>query len=142
MRVGRLLAVLVALAAAAAAVLVTAVVPSAPEERRLAAFSLDAIEPAIAALPFKGEGFVQAPGQQPAPRPPGLPPRSQFNPRSNLPFGLDAPRRDLPPGAECFRPGLGEPCVPICAEPAGAGGAPLPLCAERRPEGRPPTERG
>lgn len=139
MRTGRLLAVLAALALTA--LLLTLALPSASDApQRLAPFSLDAIEPAIAALTFKGEGFAQAPGREPPP-PSGLLPRSQFNPRYGAP-GLDRPRPELPPGAECFRPGLGEPCVPVCAEPAGAGGAPLPLCAERRPGGRPPTERG
>lgn len=142
MRAGRLLAALTALAALA--LLLTVITPAAPEEPpRLATFSLDAIEPAIAALPFKGEDFAQAPGQRPPM--PGIPPRSQFNPRFPGPgpgLGLDRPRGEPAPGAECFRPGLDEPCVPICAEPAGTGGAPLPLCAERRPEGHPPTERG
>ncbi|MCP9490628.1 MAG: hypothetical protein MSC31_12230 [Solirubrobacteraceae bacterium MAG38_C4-C5] len=138
MRPGRLLAALTALAAVA--LLLTVIMPAAPQESpRLATFSLETIEPAIAVLPFKGEDFAQAPRQPP----PGIPPRSQFNPRFGGPgFGLDRPRGEPAPGAECFRPGLDEPCVPICAEPAGAGGAPLPLCAERRPEGRPPTERG
>lgn len=136
MRAGRLLAVLTALASIV--LLTTVVVLEAPDgPQRVAPLSLDPIEPAIAALPFKGRTF----GQAPAPRPPALAPRSQFNPRFGPPFP-DHPRREPAPGAECFRPGFNEPCVPICAEPAGAGGAPLPLCAERRPEGRPPTERG